>query len=255
MNPHMLITVHSGGLEAPANSREYLLKACRIHPDIVEIDVRKSIDDIIVLWHDESIPGCNEPISCLPYAQLKVAAPQLLTLKEAMDICAESGICLNLDIKEAGAIPALCRMLQATPHTGETIFSGCGKEEIATLHQLLPGARVLLNATPWNPAAFSQYTDYALKQIRAVEALQCFGLNISYNDVRPELIGYAKLHDIPVFVWTVDDILVMRDMIKLGVYSITTNNVELLRREMNNLRTRGDRKSENVEWLRSKDQH
>lgn len=42
-------------------------------------------------------------------------------------------------------------------------------------------------------------------------------------------MGYSRLYDIPILVWTVDDEERMQELITLGVYSITTNNVDLLR--------------------------
>ena len=52
-----LITVHSGGLDAPANSRLYLKRACEQHPDIIEIDVQETADNVAVLSHDPYLPG------------------------------------------------------------------------------------------------------------------------------------------------------------------------------------------------------
>ncbi|MDU2243497.1 MAG: glycerophosphodiester phosphodiesterase, partial [Paenibacillus sp.] len=60
-------------------------------------------------------------------------------------------------------------------------------------------------------------------------ASRCFGLNVPYQLVRPELVDAAKQAGLAVYVWTVSEPEDMRRMAGLGVDSITTRNVaELL---------------------------
>ncbi|WP_320129676.1 glycerophosphodiester phosphodiesterase [uncultured Sphaerochaeta sp.] len=232
MNTNLLITVHSGGLSALPNSYEYLQQACLLAPDIIEVDVRKTLDDRIVLWHDAILPGCFEPISQMPYKQLLEKYPKLLVLETALDLCGEHAISTNLDIKEFAAIPEVCRILQKEDCLDRVVFSGCGKAEIELIYSLLPSARVLFNVQSWDREVFPQYKDYVLSMVQQAQDLKAFGLNVCYKDVKKEFLQYAHKHMLPVFVWTVDTRELMREMILMGVYSLTTHNVELLRNEI-----------------------
>jgi glycerophosphoryl diester phosphodiesterase len=232
MNTNVLVTVHSGGLSALPNSYEYLQQACSVAPDILEVDVRKTQDNRVVLWHDATLPGCNKPISQMLYGSLLEEYPKILVLETALDICGEHDISVNLDIKELGVIPEVCGILQKQNCLNRVVFSGCGKSEIELIHFLLPGAKVLFNVEPWDREVFPLYKEYVLSMIQQAQDLKAFGLNVCYKDLRKEFLQYAHQHILPVFVWTVDTRELMREIILMGVYSITTHNVELLRTEI-----------------------
>lgn len=243
-----LITIHSGGLEAPANSRTYLFRALEKRPDIIEIDVRRTADNIAILSHDARPPGDKTLLSERSLMEIKAAYPEVLTLEEAVDICHDHSICLNLDIKEYSAVMPAVEMVEKKKDSGPFIFSGCGREEVTALRAALPGARVLYNARPWIAGEFADYSRYILAMMDEAEQLGCFGLNISIEDLKPELMGYSRLFDVPVFVWTVDDRDTMRKLALMGVYSITTNNVDLLREVISSVLSE-KRRLEDVDWV------
>ena len=243
-----LITIHSGGLEAPANSRIYLEKALEKRPDIIEIDVRRTADNAAILSHDAWPPGGGPLLSRRTLAEIKAVYPEALTLEEAIDLCHHHSICLNLDIKEYSAVLPAAKMVKKKKDSGPFLFSGCGKEEVPALREALPEARVLYNARSWDTGEFEDYSKYVLAMMEEAEQLGCFGLNISSKDVRPGLMGYSRLFDIPVFVWTVDDRQTMRELAMMGVYSITTNNVDLLREVLSSFLSE-KRRLEDVDWV------
>jgi|GEM_PF-1243632 len=222
-----LITVHSGGFSTPANSMAYLKLACEKRPDIIEIDVRATLDNVVILSHDPAVG--NSVIAEVTSAQLFETNPTVITLEQALRICEDHRIGLNLDIKEQRVIDPLLRILDRHKSERPFIFSGCGRPEVEELHRKSPRSRVLYNADPWDWKKVPDYRDYMRAQLSAVKELNCFGLNISCEDLRPEFMGYSRLYDIPILVWTVDDEERMQELITLGVYSITTNNVDLLR--------------------------
>lgn len=250
-NSKLLITIHSGGLDVPANSRLYLERACEKRPDIIEIDVRQTSDGVAILSHDAVPQGGDTAISEMVFTDLKSTNPDILTLEEAIDLCAAYKICLNLDIKEFGAIHVAAEIVRQKHNAGPFIFSGCRKDEIRELHNILPDSKVLYNAKSWDPHEYPDYSHYALAMIRETEELGSFGLNISYMDLRPELMGYSRLFDVPVLVWTVDDRRIMRELIMMGVYSITTNNIDLLREVISSTTSEEKRRLNNTDWIKS----
>lgn len=246
-----LITVHSGGMNLPANSRAYLEKACDQNPDIIEIDIRETIDKVVVLSHDPNFPGSDIEIVKLRLKEAKKIYPDLMTLEEAIEICAYKGFCLNLDIKELHVIPSVVTVVKKYLDRCCFIFSGCGPLEIRKLFSIYPEARVLYNVPARDRALAIDYIGYIADSFKIVKQLGCFGLNISYKDLRPEIIGYSQIDDIPIFVWTVDDRKVMHDLVKMGIYSITTNNPELLRDVIEDVAS-SERRLSNVDWVKKK---
>jgi len=248
MRTKTLITIHSGGLEAPANSRTYLRKALEKRPDIIEIDIRRTSDNQAILSHDAWPPGGGTLLARRTLAEVKAVYPEVLTLEEAIDLCHHHSICLNLDIKEYDAVMPAVEMVTKRETSGPFIFSGCGRDEVNALRAALPEGRVLYNARPWDHGEFADYSRYVLAMMGEAEELGCFGLNISSKDLKPELMGYSRLFDIPVFVWTVDEAETMRELVMMGVYSITTNNVDLLREVLSSVLSE-KRRLEDVEWV------
>lgn len=244
-----LITVHSGGLAAPANSLLYLERACSLAPDIIEVDVRVSADQIPVLSHEACLPDSPVPIRSRYYKELKAGNADLLTLEEAIVFCATYKISLNLDIKELEAIQSTAGLVRQKEYHQACIFSGCGEAEVRALFSEYAEARVLLNAEHWDVQKFPDYSTYAQFLCHQAETLGCFGINICHYDLRPELMGYSRLFDIPVLVWTVDDKETMKNLIMLGVYSITTNEVELLQQVLSEVSNGNVRRLYDTRWV------
>jgi len=232
MNTNLFITAHSGASKTQPNSMEYLRQACLAEPDIIEIDVRKTLDDKVVLSHNPSLDGSPLPIAALTYGQLLLYDPGLLLLESALTLCFEHGIRVNLDIKEVGAIPCVCAIIAAWDCTSQVIFTGCKEGEIGLIHQLLPLAKVLYNADSWDKGSYPTYSSYALAMVEAAGQADAFALNINCEYVQEELFTLARKKFLPIFVWTVETRALMRKMIGFGAASLTTKNIPLLKEEL-----------------------
>ncbi|NLE16881.1 MAG: glycerophosphodiester phosphodiesterase [Spirochaetales bacterium] len=231
MKSRMLVTVHSGGSTGKMNSIEYLEQACRDLPDVLEVDVRSSRDGKIVLWHDEHLPQSVLPIKELAYEAIKAAHPSLLSLQTVLSMCGNAGIQVNLDIKTREAIEPVHRLLASHEYRSQVMFSGCQEDEISDIHRLLPGCKVLFNADRWNKE--QPFAEFAAQMLSRTLDCGAFGLNICHEDVLPYLVKSCKARAVPVFVWTVDDPARMEELIGMGVDSITTHEVNLLKSILN----------------------
>jgi len=241
-----LITAHSGAFDVPANTKAYLSRAAACKPDIIEVDVRVTSDHVLVLHHDPSVSGGSGEIAASTFDQLQRLDPELLTLEYALDFCRDRAIGLNIDIKSHDAVELAAALVRDTAAHEAHIFSGCQDKEVAAIYHTFMGARVLYNAAPWDRR--SDYSSYVKDQLEQTQRLHCFGLNISFEDLKPEFLGYSKLYDVPVFVWTVDDETAMEQLMLYGVYSITTNRVELLNEVIDRV-IRRDRRLYDKRWI------
>lgn len=232
MNTHLLITAHSGALGTQGNSMEYLIQACLAQPDIIEIDLRKTLDGKVVLSHDPSIEGCSQSIAEMTYEDLLLHDPALLLLEDAFDICFAHAIKVNLDIKEYEVVAPACAIIEARQCSSQILFSGCREDEIFLIRQHLPLAKVLYNAHPWDRQIYPEYGWYAQAMIEAAQTSDSSGLNISREYVQEELFILARKELLPIFVWTVEKREQMRMMISFGAASLTTKNVLLLKEEI-----------------------
>ncbi len=226
MNPIVLVTAHSGGFVRKPNSMEYVASMLALHPDIMEVDVRTTLDKIVVLWHDPSIPGESKTIAESTFSELKQQFPQLLTLDQVVPILKERDIMLNLDIKDIKAVEPVCLLIAQHHWQRQVLFSGCQEEELELLYRLEPEAKALFNADRY--PGKTDYRRFAMAMVERTRKSKAFALNINHEDVFPPLLHACRKALVPLFVWTVDDRARMEELVKLGVYGITTHEVALL---------------------------
>ncbi|WP_223069674.1 glycerophosphodiester phosphodiesterase [Paenibacillus caui] len=106
-------------------------------------------------------------------------------------------------------------------------MSGCGTERALLAQRKHPELRKLLNAGS-NLFLTEEYSAAVEKTCRDALEASCFGLNIHYQLVRMELLERAAHYGLPVYVWTIDEEVMMERFVNMGVASITTRNVETL---------------------------
>ena len=222
MDTTVLITIHSGGFSRKSNSLEYLEAACALHPDILEVDVRATKDGEIVLSHD-----VYHPIQQSSCQELRSGCSPFLSLQTVLSNCLEQAICVNLDIKEIDAIDSVCALLASRTYQDTVVFSGCQEAELARLFSLMPQARALYNADRWDTS--EPYLQYASAMVERTLACGAFALNICHEDLLDPLVRICHSKNLPLYVWTVDEAVRMRQLLQMGVSSITTHDVELLR--------------------------
>lgn len=234
-----IVTLHSGALDRIPNSREYLDLAVEVKPDVVEVDVRSTSDGIAVLHHDPGVgdDGVAFGIEDHSWEELSVLKPGLMTLSEAMKICHKNHLFMNLDLKTPGAADSAIKIIKKQNMTKEILFSGCRRDEILYLREHLPNIRVLLNIDD-HELDFSgdEYMDAVVQLVYLASELGCCGLNINYRYCHQELISYARTRSMPLMVWTIDEDAEIRRFLSLGIYSITTNRIDLFHKiqaEMN----------------------
>ena len=226
-----LVTLHSGGLDTPANSRLYLERAAQMRPDICEVDIRACADGELVLSHDPEPPE-GPPYARMTLAEARFRNPGLVTLREALAFFREHRMCMNLDLKDPSVVRPAGELIREIREGGPFLFSGCGSREAAELLEVFPSARVLFNAPSWDRNRYPEYSRYATEIIRESQELGCYGVNLCYRDLQPELVGYSRYHQVPLFIWTVNDPEEMEILMRLGVYSITSDRIDLLRSVM-----------------------
>jgi glycerophosphoryl diester phosphodiesterase len=223
-----LVTAHSGCMNTPPNSISSVLEGLRAGADIIEVDVRATNDGVVVLRHDEEVmtPIGIRRIQDLDFEELKDLAKSedITRLEEILPLILENNRMINLDVKEDSAIGPMIRTVEKYNMRDYVIISGCGKERAAYLKENYRPYQVLLNAS----ISGGDYDSFIKETCQDAISASCCGINIHYHFCREELLDYAGLRCLPVFVWTVDDPLTMETFLDMGVHSITTNEVRIL---------------------------
>ncbi len=230
-----LITAHSGCMQTPPNSLEYIVKGAEAGADILEVDVNATQDGVPVLFHDQHIwlsPHQNVRVYDLTFEELQKARmsqadQKILRLEDVLDRVQSARKVLNLDLKSPACVKPMAEAVKFRNMVDNVILSGCDRRYAVFMKKHYPDFQVLLNADDF-PSNGVGYEEYTTRTCRDAITASCCGINIHYKDYRPEMLLYARLRCLPVLIYTVDNFEDMKTFAMSGVHSITTNNVATL---------------------------
>jgi glycerophosphoryl diester phosphodiesterase len=206
------IIAHRGNSgPSPENTRLAIEQAIDLGVDMVEVDVHISQDGIPVLIHHSRLEYTTN-------GQGHVTEHNVLDL-------VRNRISLNLDIKTERVIPATIKTIQEMRALNQVVISGCTQDCVKDIRSREPHLTVLLNldakleqlALTGPAALFRSHCLSVAEQSGAV------GINIAHVFVNHPLVQQAHQKGLSVWAWTVDDKERVRELLKMGVDSITTN--------------------------------
>ncbi len=211
------ITAHTGCGGTPVNTIESAIAGLAAGADIVEVDVRTTLDGTAVLSHDDVVPtdsGAHLSIEKSEYAQLAAGGKPPVQLEPLLDEVLSRGGRVNLDLKDDRSTGSTISLLTVR-NAERVVITGCGFSRAKLMLSLMPGLEVFLN------------TDEPLRDYREAHAAGCCGLNIDYTVYRDELPGVIHGKSMVLSVWTVPADK-HRYFIDAGADNITTRDVEPL---------------------------
>lgn len=241
MHRFPLITAHSGCMNTLDNTLLSVEAGLRFGADVVEEDVRVTKDGIPVLAHDDvwnTIDSGECRISQLTWEELskleiivthgeRNESMRICRLEEMLPLIKASGKIVNLDLKVDESIEPVAALVKKHDLLEHVILSGCERDRALKAQQMHPELRKLLNADA-RLFLSMEYQNAIAQTCQDAVTASCFGININYRFVLPELLDYAAANNLPIFVWTVDDEIQMEQFVNMGVASITVRNVEAL---------------------------
>ena len=223
MNAKIMITAHSGCEGTPDNSMASIEKGIALGADCVEIDVRADGNGRLWLTHDlpEDYSG-------------------LVPLEAAFDLIGKSGIAVNCDLKEYGALlPVLAAADAYGIGPERLIFSGSVDTGLLEKEKdIARRARIFLNSEELVrdlmktalPDRIGQ-TAFMLAHPEAVagrlHALGAAAFNVPYKYMPDELIERLRARDVALSLWTLNDEAALKEFMKKDLLSITTRCVSL----------------------------
>jgi len=193
-----LVVAHRGGVgRAPENTLAAFGEGVAAGAEMIEFDVRRTADGVLVTVHDAAVDGVA--VGELTLAQLRGRAPAPPATVEEVLAWAAERVAVDVELKEAG----------------------CGAEVVAlALRHFAPGPRLLITS----------FLDLALEEVRAADPRIAIGLVVegdgppervvpagrlaglapdclapSVDLARRGFLDHAGRLDAPCFVWTVNE--------------------------------------------------
>jgi glycerophosphoryl diester phosphodiesterase len=218
-----LVLAHRGASRAaPENTIEAFAAARELGADGVELDVRRTADDVLVVHHDPDVAGFGT-IARRSFEALRVARPHVPTLDEVLAAC--RGLLLNVEVKclpwepdadstDRPVMHAVTKALRT--HAPDAIVSSFDLGAVDACRAFAPEL-----TTAW----LTSGQDIASASAIAVAHGHAWLHPDRGSALRDADAGIRAAHDrgVRIDVWTVDDPEEMCALADAGVDAIVTN--------------------------------
>lgn len=151
MTSHFLRMGHRGAAAyATENTLSSIQAALACGVDMVEMDIRRTKDGLLVLAHEPFIKGLGHRVSVRrsTYAQLQqvcLAGGEMVPTLEAALTFIKGKAKINLDLKEAGLETDVVGLVKRLQLENQVMISGLNKRSLRKIKQLNPNLYVTLS--------------------------------------------------------------------------------------------------------------
>ncbi len=221
-----LVIAHRGdSSRALENSTEAVSLALSLPVDMIEIDIRKSLDDVLYVMHDKDTGRTAdmnldiEQSTSEEIARVKLKNGEPIPTLEDMLRLVAGKVGLNIEVKSDGAGAVLSRHLFHYRYSGYILVSSFKEPEIHS-------ARGVMLDLPVS-VIFDTFSEHDLP----VYAARGYGvISLKKKTVSEELIAACHERKIKVYVWTVDEEDEIKKFITWGVDGIYSNRPAVVKR-------------------------
>ena len=222
-----LIVSHRGkiNLGSPENVLIGIQEAIDVGVDMVEFDIRRTKDDFLVCHHDPTVNG--KMVSDLNFNELKKVKKTICKLEEVLDICKDK-VGVNLEIKEIGFEDKIVEELTANfsyDNFFVTSFSSLVLRKIKKLDCKIKTGLLVGNAI--NLQVFYKIIKEAIFMTDFYYSKADF-ISPFYKIYEIGLMKRFENLGIPIQLWTVNDLVFLKDLINSDIQSIVTDVPEKL---------------------------
>ncbi|MCW5959499.1 MAG: glycerophosphodiester phosphodiesterase [Pyrinomonadaceae bacterium] len=250
-NPRPLVIAHRGGAGlAPENTLAAFRRSAELGADILEIDIRRTLDGELVVIHDSKVDRTtngsgevaemmlaelkkldagfrwtNDGGNTFPFRGSGITIP---TLREVFEAFPEKII--NIEPKFSTPSPAiqLCTLIEEFKRSDKVIVGTFRDEVLEEFRAICPS--VATSASPSEAIYFLAQYQIGLSESYSPE-MQFFQIPSklrSWEIVTEDYVRALHERNLDVHVWTINDSEEMKRLIELKVDGIMTDKPDLL---------------------------
>ena len=234
------VIAHRGASQiAPENTLIAFQKAHDLGASWIELDVMLTKDNIAIIHHDdtfERILGLDQNVQQTLYSQIKdldagswfdkkFSSARIPTLEQTLTLCANLNLSINIELKttniyaEQTALKTLEVLKKFKFFTPENIlFSSIEMLALKTIQAQAPEYKLGLIADNWPDV------NKALNQ-----DLKLYSLNLHYPMLNQDNVTDARVQGYQVLAFTVNDHALAENLFDIGVCSVFSDNVLLIK--------------------------
>ena len=223
--PVTLVVAHRGAsVGARQNTTAAFHRARELGADWVELDVRRTVDDVLVAHHDAHLPDGR----LVAQTRLDELPGWIPTLAEALEACEGMGVVVEIknDPAEVGydgdntIAVAVAGLVSAYRPYDEVMISSFNAATVARIREVdsrLPTALLM-----FDPVVVAQGVDRA-------SAAGHVAIHLYHATVDASLLRRARSAAVAVWAWTVNEPAVIEALVRLGTDGIITDDCPAVR--------------------------
>ncbi len=219
-----LVLAHRGAnRDAPENTVAAFARAVALGADGVELDIHRTIDEVLVVRHDGATPAGL--LAEMTSTAVRDALPDVPTLSEALDVCA--GRLVNVEIKavsSAGTGDPSDRMAQLLV---DLLAARGGRDRVLVSSFNLPSVDQIRSL---DPSLRTALLTWGQDPLEALLVASSHGHDALHPDLRSVAgararSAAARAHDLglEINVWTVNDPAELTRLAAAGIDALITD--------------------------------
>jgi len=223
-----LIIAHRG---APSDARENTIKsferAIALGADMIEFDVRRTKDNVLIAYHDESVQGM--PVKELRFETIDQMARsqgfEIPTVEEVLRLT-RGRIKLDVELKEEGYEKEMVELISRYFEEDQLVVTSFNDASLKTIKGDYPRIQVGLILGKSKASVWTRISEFFPTK-RCNEAKADF-MAVHWKLLRFGFLGRAERNKILVFVWTVNEEEMIRKLLQdRRICAIVTDKVDL----------------------------
>ncbi len=244
----------SGSGLAPENTLAAFEKAIELGVDAIEIDVHATADNYIVVLHDGTLDRTTDrqgAVRMMSLSQVRQAdagawrgaafvGERVPMLQEVLEL-ARNRVVVLIEIKATHITERVLHIVSSMRADDQVVIQSFDAETVRRVRALdagIPTAWLVGRVTP-APARLR-----ARRMMRQGLRLGANALSVWHGALTPVVVDELRRRAMTLWAWTVDEDIVMRDLIAMGVQGIITNYPDRLNEVVENLPG-----SDPIHWL------
>ena len=245
----MKVIAHRGwSTIAPENTEIAIEKALDLGVDMIEIDVRRTIDNKLVVFHDAHLSRTTESKGMVrrktwqelkqlehgAWFDIKLPRQKILRLEEVIEMVkgrSQLMIEVKVDKKDSfdHCTPKLIKVIKKCQAFDDVCVSSFRTDILEKVHYEAPHLelhKLLVFKIPLAPF----YFDEKITRGEIFKEPYLKAINIDYRYVTTPLIQYLRKQGKDIYSWTANKRRPMNRLIRMGVDGIITNYPSLLKK-------------------------
>lgn len=220
MSPRIISHRGKIDLSSPENDLRGIQEAIDLGVGMVEFDVRKTSDEVLVCHHDGKVNGVS--VSSLSYESLRNSNEHLCRLEEVLSLC-KGKVGVNLEIKEEGFEAKVVDLLVANFSYDNIYVTSFIPSVIRSVKcQDLKIVSGLLLGDAMSYQVFYRIVKEAISMEDFYYSKADF-ISPYYKIYEMGLMRNFQKKGIPIQLWTVNELKLLKDLINSDIQSIVTD--------------------------------